>query len=205
VVAATHPFTSKDDNLLNTNLVWLLTVVALVSASAFALRRRMAYWRTICLLAFVAYCGALVAVTLFPIPIDSRLIGDMTQQNYLQNNFVPLRTVLSTWAVGPKVFALQVGGNLALLFPLGLLLPVLWPPATKARVGLATVTLASFLIEGTQFLISLLLGVTYKQVDVDDLILNVIGGAVGFACFFVVSRAFTALRRTTPALTGDEQ
>lgn len=186
--------------MLNTGPVWLLTVIVLLLVSVHALRNRMPYWETLLLLVFVAYSGTLIAVTLFPIPIDPRLIRDMASDGYLQNSFIPLQTIRESYAVGVRVFAVQVGGNLALLFPLGLLLPVLWARARKTRVGIAAIAITSLGIECTQLAISAGLGVTYKQFDVDDLVLNIIGGCVGFGCFLLTRWLLSARSRRREAV-----
>lgn len=185
--------------MLNTGLVWLITLVALLVVSAHAMWKRMSYWETLLLLVFVTYCGALFAVTMFPIPIDPRLIGYMKSEGYLQNNLIPMQTIREAYAAGLGVFAMQVGGNLALLFPLGLLLPSLWAPARRLRVGIAVVTLSSLGIESIQLAISAGLGVTYKQFDVDDLVLNIVGGCIGLGCFLLTRWLISARSRTRHA------
>lgn len=82
------------------------------------------------------------------------------------------------WDRPVKEAALQVGGNLALLAPLGVLLPVvttrLRGPLRLALVG----ALASLTIETVQGLL-----VSGRAFDVDDVILNTLGVVLAYLVF----------------------
>ncbi|WP_412518804.1 VanZ family protein [Actinomadura madurae] len=74
-----------------------------------------------------------------------------------------------------KEALLQVGGNLALLAPLGVLLPLVWT-SLRGPVRLALLTgLLSLAIEGVQGTV-----VVGRAFDIDDVILNVAGVVVAY-------------------------
>lgn len=76
------------------------------------------------------------------------------------------------------VFFNNLFGNLILLFPLSVLLPLLSKKFEKVYIFVLTVILLAFLIEGLQ-LITL-----SGAVDIDDIILNTTGAVIGYKLFY---------------------
>ncbi len=103
-------------------------------------------------------------------------------------NLQPLRTVgnylyvleHSTNAALRKTAAVNLGGNVLLFIPAGILLPKLWQPMGNFFRFFALCVGVIFVIESVQLLT--LLG----SFDVDDLILNVAGMTIGFILFWLV-------------------
>ncbi|GAA0558384.1 hypothetical protein GCM10009546_20550 [Actinomadura livida] len=74
-----------------------------------------------------------------------------------------------------KEAVLQVGGNLALLAPLGVLLPIVWT-TLRGPIRLAIVaTVLSLVIETVQGML-----VVGRAFDIDDVILNVTGVVIAY-------------------------
>lgn len=120
-----------------------------------------------------------------------RLIEDSRQNAYLTNNFVPLRFLLDI--LGQSSFLVivrQVVGNMILLLPLGFFVPLVWKKQSSFFQVLKIGFLFSVGIEAIQFMISLLLGFTYKITDVDDVILNTLGYSIGYLLFKVFERGY---------------
>lgn len=82
--------------------------------------------------------------------------------------------------------ALQLGGNILLLLPLGFLLPLLFDRFERPGAVVVAGLSVSLGIELVQVLTSSVLGFTYKVFDVDDLILNTIGVVVGWVLWRIV-------------------
>lgn len=122
--------------------------------------------RRLVLLVVVLYLLALAAVTL-----TSQVASYGTR-----NNFIPLHTIRDelTSSVSLRVALRQLLGNAALLFPLGLLLPFAWNKAKSWTIDLAVVLDATMAIETLQGTV-----VAGRSFDVDDIILNFLGGAMG--------------------------
>ncbi|MDF1596048.1 MAG: VanZ family protein [Acidimicrobiia bacterium] len=93
---------------------------------------------------------------------------------------MPLATISQQLADAQESGIRQLIGNLFLLAPLGFLLPVV-----GARFHRLATLLGAFAvslgIELTQIGISVAVGFPYRAFDVDDLLLNTIGAAIGWA------------------------
>ena len=78
---------------------------------------------------------------------------------------------------------IQIGGNILMFMPLGLMLPLFWRgwrhPARVIGLGFA----ASLFIECNQLF-------NYRASTTDDLILNTLGAALGFGCYWIVQKIF---------------
>lgn len=131
-------------------------------------RRRLGAWRArrrlVGSLLLVLYLATLADLTLF--------------RFYQVNpgyNLVPGRTILHDLGVGGIEFLINTVGNVVATLPLGVLLPIVLPRrvASAARVAAATF--------GTSLLIELAQAHLGRRVaDVDDLILNTLGGWLGY-------------------------
>ena len=83
----------------------------------------------------------------------------------------------------------SVVGNIAAFMPIGLLAPAGWD---RWRIWMATLALGvgiSLAIELSQLAISIAIGVPYRHADVDDVILNGLGTAIGYATWVALRRA----------------
>ena len=106
------------------------------------------------------------------------LLFDLTLVRYrvdrAPRNFVPFRTIDHDCRAGGDQFRVNILGNLAATMPFGLLAPIfLGRRASGPRVAALSFGL-SLLIESTQ-------GISgHRVADVDDLILNTLGGLIGY-------------------------
>lgn len=128
--------------------------------------------RPLVVVALVAYSAVVVALTTLKSFFTIGLLWKPENQRVRSLELIPFDNFFTsaTW-FGP-VF--NTVGNIALFVPFGMLTVMLWrsnrrPILRTALVGL----LFSVLIEVTQFLFSL------GRTDVDDLILNTLGAALG--------------------------
>ncbi len=131
---------------------------------------------------FILYMG-----TLFYLVFFSYAYGRNNAQilRYQNMNLIPFATIQKythAWgAVSNMVIITNILGNIVAFIPFGLLLPVLKPSLKGLwRIFFASLGLSAFieLVQG-------LLGV--GVMDVDDLILNVLGGLVGYLVFRLFS------------------
>lgn len=98
-------------------------------------------------------------------------------------NLVPLRTVrlffkgfFITGSVSLKAFVINIFGNIFVFTPFGIILPLVFKKQKKLFVFLLTMAAFIFCIEVSQLV--LLTG----SPDVDDFLLNLLGGALGYWC-----------------------
>ena len=100
-------------------------------------------------------------------------------------NLMPFREIMR-YPVGSNSFYKQVVGNIVLFIPLG------YFATSYANIkGLGTITLVSLLssltIESVQHYIG-------RSFDIDDIILNIVGGIIGFLLY----TALNAIRNNMP-------
>ena len=69
------------------------------------------------------------------------------------------------------------------VIPLGSFLPLLWQRVSKLSIVFLWGFVGSISVEFLQYLISLLIGYTYRSSDIDDVILNIVGAVIGFSMF----------------------
>lgn len=98
------------------------------------------------------------------------------------HNLIPLRTITTILGDGnhPNIRR-QLGGNAAAFVPLGFLLPLHHPRFRSGRAAVTAGFLASLLVEVLQVAGDVAYGYPWKAFDVDDLILNTAGAAIGWA------------------------
>jgi glycopeptide antibiotics resistance protein len=138
--------------------------------------------------AAVAYAAVLVVVTLAPI----RWRSDLARyRDNWRPQLVPLWNLMVNLRDGDRVLATLAGaaGNVALFLPLGFLLPILAPRLDRFRRTVATGFVLSTLIELSQVAFP---GV--RRPDVNDVLMNTLGTAIGYALYRLAARARTGRR-----------
>lgn len=142
------------------------------------------------------YIVAVIAITIYPIPIQSLLIHDLKIDPAIQashNNFIIFNTIteiISTHSL--RSIAFQLVGNILLFMPLGFYLPLLLQKLNIKGIILIGVA-ASLSIEIIQGLMNIILKMNYKVVDVDDLLLNLFGTIIGFIIYKMTKPLFKKL------------
>jgi glycopeptide antibiotics resistance protein len=119
--------------------------------------------RIILVIVLAAYIVFILEIALFRFPA-----------NHPEANWVPFRSMIRDWRNGGWGFVVNFLGNIVAFLPMGLLPPLI----RRRQTGLWKVVLfslsISFFIEAGQY-------VSGRRVpDVDDLILNTLGGALGY-------------------------
>ena len=151
---------------------------------------------------FALYCLLLIGVTLFPVEIMfgegiSELKSIYTLRQRLGINIIPLRDYIDGFirlrdsSIGYYFFIRSILGNIILLSPfIGYLLMYKKEIRTAKKV-----TVTSFLISLSIELLQLIENVTYlsgisvRTVNIDDLILNTIGGILAYYIFKLVYKS----------------
>lgn len=116
--------------------------------------------KEILLLSFVLYILCMFQV------VTSQDINTVTG-----NNFVPFREIFR-YDFGGRLFVKNIIGNVLMFVPYGFF-ATLYADLKKNKSAFLLVALASISIECTQLMIG-------RIFDVDDIILNVLGGMIGF-------------------------
>ncbi len=110
-------------------------------------------------------------------------------------NLVPFKTIadLMTYVSGLQAFT-QIGGNIGLLFPLGLIGPVVMPRLRSWQSLAVAALVTSVGIEAIQ-LAGTLTGFIGRSVDIDDVILNVLGALIGWALWRLLATVWARIAR----------
>lgn len=97
--------------------------------------------------------------------------------NYGTNNFIPFKEIFR-YEIGSKLFIKNIVGNIILFIPFGLFVSYLLKTRrTYPIIVISIVT--SGVIEYTQSQIG-------RTFDIDDILLNVVGGFVGFLIYLII-------------------
>jgi glycopeptide antibiotics resistance protein len=121
-------------------------------------------------------------LTFLPLPIGAEAIAEARAAATYEHNATPLATLAFQLEGGVSPFELrQIVGNLLLLLPLGIYGPMLAPRLRSFPATVAVGAGLSILIELGQLTIATAYGFPVRVADVDDVLLNTLGVAAGYA------------------------
>lgn len=144
-------------------------------------RRADREWTILALLALV-HVTAVVALTIFPIPIAGQEYYRQTR-GMSDHNIVPFATIVGQLGNLTPNNVRQFFGNMLALAPFGIYGPGLWPALRGwRRLALAAAAFGCA-IELAQYAGSLMEGFSYRITDIDDAILNATGAILVYAAF----------------------
>ena len=188
------------DDSLPTNAFILIGVIVAVPLVLWMGRRsRSGGVSLLVRLAFAVYVVVLVGLlyTPFPLPPWTRMpegsLESYRPWPFPWVNVVPFETIGIAFRYG---LDWQPGrvlvGNVLAFAPFGVFVPVIW----RGRRSLISVVAAglaiSLAVETVQLALSLMVGTPYRVADVDDVIINVLGVALGYGLYrligFIVPR-----------------
>ena len=146
-------------------LLCMITTICLKIAYSLANRTKLEIYKEIINLVFIAYVIMLFSLV------------TATDFSSFGNNFVPFNEIFR-YSVTSKLFYRNVIGNVVLFIPFG------YYTSYYCKTKNITYSfLITLIVSSTVETIQLLLG---RSFDVDDIILNVVGGVVGYL-FYLVS------------------
>ncbi|MCX4328704.1 MAG: VanZ family protein [Lachnospiraceae bacterium] len=142
----------------------------------FLLRKKIPLIRQIVYFLFGACVFIILSATVF-IGINIVPAGRRTL------NIIPFRVFTESWEMGFIKKISQTFANIVMFMPLGFIFPVAFKKARKLYTTTIYMALFSFLIEFVQYFIG-------RSSDIDDFMLNTLGGISGYFIFFILSRVF---------------
>ncbi|MDE6232238.1 MAG: VanZ family protein [Lachnospiraceae bacterium] len=98
-------------------------------------------------------------------------------------NIIPFNFLRETWAMGERNKITQVIANILMFVPLGFITPVAFPKTRRLWKTAVYMAAFSFLIEFIQYFIG-------RSADIDDLMLNTLGGILGYIIFYILKNFF---------------
>lgn len=144
----------------------------------FLLRKRVPLSRQIPYFLF-GVCVLVISMPTFLIDIISRILGgDGIIAGYHSLNLIPFRFITESWAMGERKQLTQALANVFMFMPLGFIYPITFKQMQRFWKTTVSMLTFSFLIELLQYFIG-------RSADVDDLILNTIGGMLGYGIFMI--------------------
>lgn len=132
---------------------------------------------------FIAYLTAVAVITLFPILIDEKVeyFGNSTWYN-----IIPFKTIIQTLQYGITTTAIaQILGNILMSVPFGVFV-MLFLRNPKWWKMLLFALLLTVGVELSQLIIGLAISNMYRTIDIDDIILNVIGTYLGYGIYKIL-------------------
>lgn len=100
------------------------------------------------------------------------------------NNFIPFKEIMR-YNMGSRLFMKNVVGNLVLFLPYGLFTS-LYLKNDKASIIIFLTLITSVSIEVVQLIIG-------RVFDIDDILLNVLGGFLGFVIYMILKKVWDKL------------
>ena len=98
-------------------------------------------------------------------------------------NLIPFIWVKETYAMGFQKMIRQLLLNIAMFVPLGLFWSAVFPSLSRWERVMCSVLLFALCIETVQYFIG-------RSADVDDLIMNTVGGVIGYGIFMLLDLGF---------------
>lgn len=127
-------------------------------------KQKFTLYKELFMLAFLIYVMLLFYVVTFQ------------DVNYGTNNFIPFKEILR-YEVGSKLFIKNILGNIILFIPYGLFVSYILKTRKPTPILIITL-ITSSVIEYTQMKIG-------RTFDIDDIILNIVGGFAGYLIYII--------------------
>ena len=176
---------------------WAFVVAAAVALALLVadLRAGRPARRVVAAQVAVAHLATVVALTLLPLPVTEAGIVAARDTVASDHNAIPFATLIRQLSGRITVFDVRnVVGNVLLLLPLGVYVPVRWRGLRTAGRVVVVALVAATAIELGQLAISTALGFPHRIADVDDVIVNTGGAMVGYGLWRLAT-----MRRPTRA------
>lgn len=155
-------------------MTWPMIFISIVLVSSVRItylmkhKEEFVFYKEMLLLVFMIYILGLFQVV---------TMGDINTTG--GNNLVPFREILR-YDFGGRLFVKNIVGNVIMFIPYGFFASM-YAHIKKPTSAVLIVSLASISIEATQLLIG-------RIFDIDDIILNVVGGMVGFYLYLLLDK-----------------
>ena len=149
-------------------MVLISTIIIVSFRIAYLLKNHSKFilYQDLLLLCFIIYVLCLFQVVTFQDTVS-----------WSSNNFVPFKEIFR-YSFGSRLFVKNILGNVLLFLPFGFFISY-YLKCEKGWIPLILTLIASCSIEVVQMVIG-------RVFDIDDILLNICGGMLGFLCYFVL-------------------
>lgn len=156
------------------DFTWPMIIISIIIAVSFRIayiiknHEKIVLYQELLKLSFLIYILCLFQVVTF-----------QDQVNWSTNNFIPLREIFR-YNIGSRLFFKNVLGNMIMFLPFGFFVSY-YLKNDKVFPTIVLTVIASASIEVVQMMIG-------RVFDVDDILLNVLGGIAGFYLYYLLDR-----------------
>ncbi len=156
------------------NFTWPMVVISSVIIISLRIaylmhnREKFVLYKELFTLSFIIYILCLFQVVTY-----------QDVPSWTTNNFIPFKEILR-YKLGSQLFIRNVVGNVLLFLPYGLFISLILRPK-KSHLIMALIIIASVSIEFVQMSIG-------RVFDVDDILLNFIGGSLGYLLYVLLMK-----------------
>ena len=158
------------------NFTWPTVIISVVVLVSFRIcylvknRQKLILYKELLGLSFVIYALCLFQVVTF-----------QDNVTWATNNFIPFREMLR-YNIGSHLFVKNVLGNMLMFLPYGFFVSF-YLKNKKPWLTLILTVIASFSIELVQMVIG-------RVFDIDDILLNLLGGYLGYLVYYWLSKLY---------------
>lgn len=164
--------------LTNTDM-YLFGFLFIIIAEVFFIIKKIPIKRNLLFICLFVYLTLVFSITFFPLIYQYDVVFEMPF------NFIPFASILASIQDSSRTAVRHIAGNILMFFPLGVLMGFLLKNPNWKNILLIAV-LFSIGIEAAQWLIGLAIGYQYRQIDIDDVLLNVLGACIGYAFYKIL-------------------
>lgn len=156
------------------NMSWPTIIISIVVLVSFRIcyltknRERLILYKELLALSFIIYALCLFQVVTFQDNIT-----------WSSHNFIPFKEILR-YNIGSRLFIKNVIGNMLMFLPYGFFISY-YLKNKKPALTLILTMIASLAIELVQMVIG-------RVFDIDDILLNILGGYLGFLIYYGLSK-----------------
>ena len=158
------------------SVTWPVIIISTIIMVSFRLcyliqaKQRIVLYKELCMLLFGIYILCLFQIVTF-----------QDDSPWATNNFIPFKEIMR-YDITSRLFFKNVLGNMIMFFPFGLFSSY-YLKVKRIEIPLLLTIIASISIECVQLAIG-------RVFDVDDILLNVLGGMTGY-CLYKIIRAIS--------------
>lgn len=153
-----------------------ITIIASIRVTYILTKKeKFVFYQDILALGFIIYILCLFYVVTFQ------------DVNWSSSNFVPFREMFR-YPIGSVMFIRNALGNILIFMPYGFFVSY-FLKLSKVQIAFILTMIASVTIEVTQLMIG-------RVFDIDDILLNLLGGVIGYFLFHLLSRIEKHLPKT---------
>lgn len=165
-------------------LAIIIGIIAIIFTAIIGILLKIGIKKTAIVCIFIAYITVVAYIVFFPIPYDEEPIEYLN--GYTWYNLVPFATITEALSNGfGETAFLQIFGNILLSVPFGFFV-MMWMKKPKLWKMFIFAFAFTVTIEITQMFLGFAINNMYRNVDIDDVILNAIGAFIGFGLYKIL-------------------